>query len=156
MRTLHILAPVIFSSLAVPALAQDFFIFPNDGQSQDQQDQDEFGCHRWARDRTGFDPMATPTATSPPPGQEAQQGGVGRGAARGAAVGAIVGGSSGARRGVAAGGVMGGMRRNDQRRREDQARDNWEQEQIAQHQAARNEWNRAFKACMEGKGYTVR
>ena len=56
------------------AMAQDLMIFPNDGQSADQQQQDEFQCYNWAKERTGFDPMAAPTATSPPPQQQAQQG----------------------------------------------------------------------------------
>ena len=38
---------------------------------QEQQDADEFQCYKWARDESGFDPMATPTATEPPPPQEA-------------------------------------------------------------------------------------
>ena len=60
-----------------PLFAQDPIIYPAEGQSRDQQERDEFECFRWARDQTGFDPMATPTATSPPPQQEAQKGGVG-------------------------------------------------------------------------------
>ena len=49
--------------LVASAQAQELFVFPNEDQSQDQQDKDEFQCHRLARDRTGFDPMQTPTAT---------------------------------------------------------------------------------------------
>ena len=138
------------------AMAQDLMIFPNDGQSADQQQQDEFQCYNWAKERTGFDPMAAPTATSPPPQQEAQKGGAGRGLVRGAAVGGIVGGSDGAKKGAAAGALMGGMRRRDQKRSQEQERANWEQQQAQQYQAARSEYNRAFAACLEGKGYTVR
>ena len=87
---------------SVPSSAQDLYIYPNDGQSQEQQDADEFQCYKWARDESGFDPMATPTATEPPPPQEARKGGIGRGALRGAAIGGIVDGSDGAKTGAAA------------------------------------------------------
>ena len=45
--------------------------------------------------KTGFDPMAQPKATAPPPAQEAKQGGVVRGAARDALVGVAVGAIAG-------------------------------------------------------------
>ena len=69
---------ILFFALAPGAQAQDWFIFPNDGQDQEQQDIDEFQCIRISRDRTGFDPMATPTATTRAP--ETQGGAVGGGA----------------------------------------------------------------------------
>ena len=59
-----LIALIAFFALTPLAQAQEFFVFPNEGQSQDQQDKDEFQCIRIARDRTGFDPMATPTATT--------------------------------------------------------------------------------------------
>ena len=80
MRIFVTLFVVLF--VAPAALGQDLFVFPNDGQGQDQQDMDTFQCQRAATDRTGFDPMATPTATTRPPDQK---GGVVGGAARGAA-----------------------------------------------------------------------
>ena len=139
------------------ALGQsDLMIYPNDGQDRDQQERDEFECYRWGKDQSGFDPMAAPQATEPPPPQEARRGGVGRGAVRGAAVGAIVDGSDGARKGAAAGGAVGGIRRRDQVRRQEQAQRQWEQEQVAQYEQKRSNYNRAFAACMEGRGYTVR
>jgi hypothetical protein len=35
---------------------QDFFIYPKNGQSQEQQSQDRYECHAWASGQTGFDP----------------------------------------------------------------------------------------------------
>ena len=91
-------------------LAEELMIFPNDGQSAEQQEQDKFACYNWAKGESGFDPMAPPTATEPPPQQGAQKGGAGKGLVRGAAVGGIVGDSSkSARRGAAAGATVGGM-----------------------------------------------
>lgn len=34
----------------------DFFIYPKNGQSQEQQSQDRYECHSWAVKQTGFDP----------------------------------------------------------------------------------------------------
>ena len=48
------------------------------------------------------------------------------------------------------------MRRSDQKRKQQQAEDQWAQEQAAQYQQGRNNYNRAYAACLEGRGYTVR
>ena len=48
----------------------DLIIYPKNGQSKDQQAADQFECHSWAKNQTGFDPTqpagecrpATPTA----------------------------------------------------------------------------------------------
>ena len=72
---------------------------------------------------------------------------------------AIAGGSSGAKKGLAvgavAGGLVGGKRRNDQQRREAEAQQQWEQQEAAKYQQARSSYNRAYGACMQGRGYTV-
>lgn len=138
------------------ASGQDLIVFPADGQDAEQQGKDEYECYGWAKNQSGFDPMALPTATEAPPQQEAQRGGVGRGAVGGAAVGAIVGGSDGAKKGAATGAVVGGARRNRQRQGEAQKQANWEQEQAQQYAAARTNYNRAYGACLEGKGYSVK
>jgi len=142
--------------VAVTSMAQELMIFPNADQSPEQQEQDKFVCYGWAKGESSFDPMAPPTATEPPPQEEAKKGGVGRGLVRGAAIGGIVGGSSGAKRGAGAGVVIGGMRSQDQKRKEAQAREQWEQEQVRIYTENRNRYNRAYAACLEGKNYTVR
>ena len=150
---IFLISTVAMLALAPVAQGQDLFIFPNEGQSQDQQDQDTFQCQREARERTGFDPMATPSATTAPP---QQQGGVVGGAARGAVLGGAIGAVTGnTRRGLAAGaaggGVLGGMRRADS----NQQRDDWARQEAANYQRQRDNWNRAFTACMAARGYTV-
>lgn len=146
---------------AGPVSAQDFFIYPNEGQSQDQLEKDKFECYSWAKQNTGFDPMQTPQASAPPPQQEAKQGGLVRGAARGAAIGAVGGAiagdaGKGAAIGASTGALIGGMRRHDQKRREQQAQEQWARQQAAQYSQQRNNYNRAFAACLEGRGYTVK
>jgi hypothetical protein len=142
--------------MAATSMAQELMIFPNADQSPEQQEQDKFVCYGWAKDQSSFDPMAPPTATEPPPQEQAKKGGAGRGLVRGAAVGGIVGGSSGAKKGAATGVVVGGMRRQDQKRKEEQARQQWEQDQQRIYAENRNRYNRAYAACLEGKNYTVR
>ena len=142
----------------VPGLAsaQEPIIYPNQNQDQAQQDKDKFECYDWAKGQSKFDPMAPPTATAPPPQQQAKRGGLVRGAARGAIIGGIVDGSDGAKTGAKAGGAIGGIRRVDQNQQEAQAQQHWEQQQAAQYQQGRDGYNRAYSACLEGRGYTVR
>ncbi|MBW2476046.1 MAG: hypothetical protein JRE63_01830 [Deltaproteobacteria bacterium] len=159
---LMILLTVLISSLASGSvMASEFMIYPNQGQSNDQMEQDKFQCYSWAKQQSGFDPMAPPTATEAPPPREAQQGGVVRGGVRGALVGTAAGAiagdtGKGAAIGAASGALIGGMRRNDQVRREKQSRQQWEQQQVQQYTQSRSDYNRAYAACLEGRGYTVR
>ena len=143
--------------MAATSMAQELMIFPNADQSADQQKQDEFTCYGWAKDQSDFDPMAPPTATEPPPQESAQKGGAGKGLVRGAAIGQLAGGDSKSTgRGAATGAAIGGMRRQDQKKKEAQERQQWEQEQQRIYAENRNLYNRAYAACMEGKNYTVR
>ena len=145
-----------------PVFAQDPFIYPDKGQSNEQMEKDKYECYSWGKGQTGFDPMQVPTATAPPPEQQAQQGGVGRGAARGAATGAVIGQiadddpGKGAAIGAASGALVGGMRRRDQQRQQQQAEQQWAQQETANYENQRNNYNRAYSACLEGRGYTVK
>ena len=140
---------------AVTAFAQqEPIVYPAKGQNVERMENDKYSCYQWAKGQTGFDPMQAPTATAPPP---QKKGGAVRGAAGGAALGAAAGAiagdaGKGAAIGAASGGIIGGARR---------ARSQKQQEQYAQQQAAgyeqqRNGYNRAWGACMEGRGYTVK
>ena len=144
------------------AIAGDLYVFPAKGQSESQMEKDKFECYSWAKKQTGFDPMEAPKASTPPPSQEEPQGGLLRGAARGALVGGVVGQiadddfGKGAAAGAAGGALIGGMRRRDQARRQQQAEQDWANREASNYQARRNEYNRAYGACLEGKGYTVK
>jgi hypothetical protein len=37
---------------------EDVYVYPREGQSEEQQNRDRFECHRWAVDQAGFDPSA--------------------------------------------------------------------------------------------------
>lgn len=151
---LMVIAWCALLSMQMHARAADLYIYPAKGQSPEQQSRDEGECYGFAKQQTGFDPMATPTATSAAPEQRGSViGGAARGALVGAAVGAIAGDTSeGAAMGAAAGGLMGGMRRNSTRRQQD----SWEQEQAQIYAGNRENYNRAYAACLEGRGYTTR
>src|SRR5882672_495069 len=149
------------------ALAQSY-VYPDKGQTQQQQDFDRGQCYSWAVQQTNFDPANPRVATGPPPpsfsgGQpqpQAPQGGLFRGAAGGAALGAVggaIGGNpgQGAAIGAAVGGLFGMMRRAEWSEQQQQQQTNYaEQQQWALNQGHAN-YNRAFGACMAGRGYTV-
>jgi hypothetical protein len=123
--------------------AADLFIYPSQGQSPEQQEQDEFSCYKWAKAQSGVDPSSP--GRGPDRGRRAGStlGGAARGAGLGAAVGAIAGDAG---KGAAAGAVVGGARgrrRGIQRERYEAA-------------SERNSYDRAFAACMEARGYTVK
>ena len=140
------LIPLVVLALvaAGPAAAQDGpAIYPAKGQSAAKQEKDRTECDRWAVKQTGFDP-----ATAPPPAEK--KGGVLRGALAGAAVGGIAGSLGGeAGGGAAVGGALGaaagGIR---------QSKQNSANRQAAQ--ASYDAYQRAFAACLTGRGYTVK
>jgi len=147
--------------VAAPAVQAEVYIYPNKGQSASQQAKDQGDCGNWAKQKSGFDPAAPPQATAPPPQPGAPMGGVLRGGARGAvgglAIGAIAGNAGkGAAIGAVAGGLLGGMRRVDQVRSEQYSQQQWASQQAATYEQNRANYNRAFGACMEGRGYTVK
>jgi outer membrane lipoprotein SlyB len=148
------------------AVAQDFVVYPAEGQSNEQMEKDKFECYSWAKGQSGFDPMQMPTASSPAPpkGDKSVAGGVVGGGVLGGAGGAIIGGIAGGKKGAKkgaligglTGGTIGGMRSGSQNKQADAKRKQWEQEQANQYMQKRNLYNRNFAACMEGKGYSVK
>ncbi len=133
------------------------FVFPAKNQDKKTQDTDEAACYKWAQQQTGVDPMNPPKveakkANRNPDGSMIIGGA--RGAAAGAAIGAIAGDAG---KGAAIGAVVGGLRGRRARLMGDQL------EQAANNQAAAEQekklmdnFKKAFTACMEAKGYTVK
>jgi hypothetical protein len=143
------------------AVAQDLFIYPSQGQSQGQQDQDRNECHAWAVRESGFDPVSPPP---PPAGTPAPQGSVGGGvvkggavgAAGGAVVGAIAGDAGkGAAIGAIGGGLFGGVRSNRRQAAHAEQQAAAQQQYQAQVAQLNQTYNRALAACLQGRGYTV-
>ena len=149
------------------------YIYPERGQTFQQQESDKGQCYGWAVQQTGFDPSNPQVAMAPPPPQYSSQpqappGGMLRGAAGGAALGAVggaIGGDAGkgAAIGAGVGALFGGMRRmryEEQQQQQMQQQQQQQQMYMAQQQNAmsqgRANYERAFSACMSARGYTVR
>ena len=118
------------------------YVFPENGQSAEQQQQDEYYCHSWATKQTGYAP------TGAQQNIEAEQGTGARGAIRGALGGLllseIVDGDNG--NAALAGAVVGGVR----------GRRASVDNQQAQSAGRKNDYFRARAACLEAKGYSVK
>jgi hypothetical protein len=136
---------------AAPAAAQQPIAYPAKGQSSELQARDSGECNAWAKQTTGIDPMqvaAQPQAASGPHGERLA--GAARGAAGGALIGAIAGDAGkGAGIGAVAGTMAGGHRARQNRRAAGQ-------EAQARQAQTLNTYYRAFSACMESKGYTIK
>jgi hypothetical protein len=156
------------------------YAYPSKGQSHDQQLIDESDCYNSAQQQTGVDPgMAAPQAPSSADVQAAQsqaaeaapeaKGGRARGAARGAVGGAVIGGIAGnAGAGAAIGATAGTVRGGRQQRQANEASKQQAssqagaqvQQQYQSEKAAYNQkmdtFKRAFSACMEARGYSVK
>lgn len=142
-------------SVAFAAQAQKPIVYPAKGQSGQQQSRDDSECSAWAKQTTGIDPAVV--VSSPPPQQAGAAVGGGqrlRGAARGAAGGAAIGAIAGdAGEGAGIGAVVGTMAGGRQARQQQAAQN---QQAVAQQQDLINTHYRAYGACMEGRGYTIK
>lgn len=137
--------------------ASDLTIYPAKDQSAEQQEKDKFECYTWAKKDSGFDPMAVPKATTAAPTTEKKKGGVAKGAAVGAIGGKVLGSSSKTtKKSAAAGALVGGARQSSSNKKAEQERQQWEQKETANYANNRNNYNRAYAACLEGRGYSVK
>ena len=168
---------------ALPAAAKSIssqlglHAFPAKSQTREQQQTDELACYEWAEHDTGFEPVAALTAAqsaknSPSPTgaltSGAPQGAGAKGAARGAAGGAAIGAIAGdPGKGVAIGVATGGLRgriaqkraqAEAQQRAQQQAQQQSQQQAQAraQTQAGLDDFRRAYSACMDAKGYSLK
>lgn len=142
---------------AFTAMAQKPIVYPAKGQTAEQQKKDDGECYTWAKGNTGIDPAAVaaaPPASAPPPTAGAGGARV-AGAAKGAIVGgAISGGEDDAAKGGAAVGAMAGGAKARQQKQA-QAQQQTAQQQQAQQQKMAT-FYKAYGACMEGHGYTIK
>lgn len=133
------------------------FVFPAKDQAPAQQNQDEAACYQWAVQQSGVDPLNM-TATTPDSVATGPDGSAVRGAARGAVAGVAIGAIAGdAGKGAAIGAAAGGMAGARGKRVSDSKKA--EQAEAAAHttDAAKTEsFKKAYSACLEGKGYSVK
>lgn len=163
-----------------PAQSIGMFAFPRNNQGADQQLKDEADCYGMAKQRTGVDTQA-PVPTGPsaeeiaaaqkqaaenaPKAEGGRVRGAARGAAGGAAIGAIAGNAgTGAASGAVAGTMRGGMQQrqaNAQSKQQATAQTAAAQKKAAEelkmeHQEGIDTFQRAFSACMDARGYSVK
>ncbi len=112
------------------AFGQGPLIDPKKRQRQAQLKKDRFECCEWAKQRAGYDPVSSPAGTAPVPAETRAK--------------ALLGAASGA--------LIGGIRRGRQERIQQQA----PQDRAAVQAGRVHKYNRAFGACMEGRGYTAK
>ncbi|MDH5246775.1 MAG: hypothetical protein OEW98_10005 [Betaproteobacteria bacterium] len=137
---------VALAAFATVSVAQKPSVYPAKKQTAQQQKKDDGECMVWAKKDTGIDPVA---ASQPAPQKTGPAVGGGE-RLKGAAGGALVGGIAGdAGAGAAVGMAVGGVKA-----RQNQKAQNQQAQQ--QQQGALNTFYKAYAACMEGRGYTVK
>jgi hypothetical protein len=149
-----VIVPAVLAIGCAEAAVQQPIVYPAKGQSAQLQARDSGECQAWARQTTGVDPMAV-AGTPLPPSQPAVGGGervvgAARGALGGAAIGAIAGDAG---RGAGIGAVAGTMAGGRQARHNQAAQQNAAKGQRDQ---ALDTFNRAFAACMDARGYSIK
>jgi hypothetical protein len=149
----------VITIVSLSALSQQVAVQPQQGQSTAQMNSDMGACGASAKQASGYDPAQAAVAPQP------QVGGRAKGAAAGATAGAVAGQARSnqyenlpsnaqdqyrqnqAKSGAAAGAVVGGVNQRQDRR---QAR-----RQTSTQQTAANNYNQAYKSCMQARGYQV-
>ena len=154
MQRMFILASLACLALAAVAAATEPVVYPAKGQTAEQQERDQFECHEWATKDTGVDPvalaeqkLAPATPSSSHEGEAARSAGIG--AMRGAADGDA---AAGAARGFGIGRMISVLKAKRQLREQQSATT---QEGAAVHDQL-DKYDRAYAACLTGRGYTVK
>jgi hypothetical protein len=156
-RLLYLAASACMAMALVTSSVQSApIIYPAKGQDAAQQNKDEGECRQWAVNNTGVDPAQL--AGEANSGEVYQRhhtalGGAARGAIGGLLVGAIAGDAGkGAAIGAGVGAVGGGIRGRRDLSMQYQVAENAHAAQQAQLQ----QYDRAYDACLSGRGYTVK
>lgn len=154
MTNIHIRKAIVICAFwagmgPLPVSAQgNLMIYPKSGQSPSQQQQDQYQCHTWAVQQSGFDPASPPAQSSGSRGATAKE--TLRGGARGAAAGAAIGAIAGdAGKGAAIGATAGGLKRRFEEK------DRQKQSETAGPPGLAD-YNRAMASCLEALGYSVK
>jgi len=149
LRNAVVVGAILVITGSMDASAQgNLMIYPKSGQSPQKQQQDQYQCHTWAVQQSGYDP-ASPAAQSSGMDRSATRKETLRGGARGAATGAAIGAIAGdAGKGAAIGAIAGGLNRRFQER-------DSQMQSAAAPPPGLDNYNRAMTSCLEALGYTV-
>jgi hypothetical protein len=148
-RRLHALVVLSGLTMALPVWADEPVAYPDKGQSEAQQEKDQYECHQWATKDTGVDPVALAEqhlGTPKPESHGGELGAAGMGAARGAMDGDA---AAGAARGFGIGRMVSVIRAKRQLREQQSSANASLQSQL-------DKYDRAYAACLTGRGYTVK
>ncbi len=133
------------------------YVFPASNQTPGQQEKDEAECYSWAVKQSGYDPI-NPTTVQAKQVDQGPDGSAVRGSAGGAAVGAAIGAISGdAGKGAAIGAISGAVLGHRRGRIEKSMEQGHANQQAAEtNKNLLDGFVKAYTACLEGKGYTVK
>lgn len=155
------------------AVAQDLYVYPAKGQSDEQLAKDRYECHRWAVQESGFDPsrfdeVAPPRTVKVPVPKNEAEGAAAKGAIAGAVAGSIIGAHDrDAGKGAVIGALIGTItgaaieeQGQSEARRKAQVVAKRQADELSRTRAERalrrSNYRRALTACLEGRGYTAR
>jgi hypothetical protein len=146
-------------TVAVPApVMPRMYVYPAQGQNEDQLQRDRYECHTWAVQQSGFDPSKpgqgySTVVVAPPPGT-----GTATGALGGAILGSILAGPRdsgfGLLFGAATGAIVGSAVDANNQQQVAQAQRQAYEESAAE-RARVQAYRRAVTTCLQGRGYTV-
>jgi YMGG-like Gly-zipper len=133
------------------------FIFPAKDQKPEQQASDEQACYSWAVKQSGVDPLNM-KAAKPDTVAKGADGSAVKGAAKGAVAGVAIGAIAGdAGKGAAIGAAAGGMKGASGRKQKEAKKEEENKKAAeAKNQQAVDSFKKAYSACLEGKGYSVK
>lgn len=135
----------------------DIYVFPSKNQNADTQKKDEADCYKWAVNSSGVDPI-NPTKAVGAAVDTSADGtavvGAAKGAAAGAAIGAIAGDTG---KGAGIGAVVGGIRGRRAKKYGDAKQQEANNKAAADvNKANADSFKKAYSACLEAKGYSVK
>jgi Glycine zipper len=133
------------------------YVYPSKNQTKQKQKEDEFECYKWAIEQSGIDPLNLPKVQAAPV-ETGPDGSAVVGAAKGAAAGVAIGAIAGdAGKGAAIGAVVGGLAgRSAGKQKQAQQSQQSQAAATKSEQDMKNSFVKAFSACLEGKGYTIK
>jgi len=133
------------------------YVFPAKDQKPEQQAKDEQACYTWAVQQSGVDPLNM-AATKPDSVAKGPDGSAVKGAAKGAVAGVAIGAIAGdAGKGAAIGAAAGGMKgASGSKKKQAQQEGEAKKKAAAADQAKIDSFKKAYSACLEGKGYSVK
>jgi hypothetical protein len=146
-----------------PVSPTKVYFYPQQGQSEAQQDRDRYECYNWAVKQTGFDPAlhfesGEQRATVVPARSSSET--VGAGAVTGAVIGAIAGSphnsAQGALIGAIAGAALGSAAADADQTKATRIERYYNSRGVARYEREAAEYRRAMSACLEGRGYSVK